>query len=99
MEWEFIAPMIVAVTVTLSAAGVFILRPLTKRLGDVIDVIQRRQQMSQNEVVGRIAELLEHLDTRLDQLEHRQEFSERMLSSIEGRTGRQSPPLRDSSKS
>ena len=99
MDWEFIAPMIVVVTITLSLAGVLILRPLTKRLGDLIEAMQRRQQMSQTEDVGRIAELLEHLDSRLDQLEHRQDFSERMLSSVEGRTARKSAPLSDSSKS
>lgn len=99
MDWEYIAPLIMGVTVTLSLAAVFILRPLTKRLGDLIEAMQRRQQMSKNEDVGRIAELLEHLDSRLDQLEHRQDFSERMLSSIEGRTARQGAPRRDSSKS
>lgn len=81
MEWDYIAPMLAVMTITLSLAGVLILRPLSKRLGDVIYFMQERKSVPQQEELKRVAHLLEALDDRVDRLEHRLDFSERLLTS------------------
>lgn len=97
MEWEFIGPMVASATLFLSVAAVLIFRPLTKRLGELIDVTSRNKQaqLSQQEL-GRVTELVERLADRLERLEERQDFAERMLSTLERPTER--PRLDQSAK-
>ena len=84
MEWEFIAPMVMGVTLFLSIAGVLVFRPLTKRLGDLIEVTARnRKTPPGQEDVARLTEVVSRLADRIDQLEERQEFTERVLTSAE----------------
>ena len=45
MEWEFIAPMIVSVVLVLTVGGVVLLRPVTKRLGALLDVMVLEKQV------------------------------------------------------
>ncbi len=84
MEWEFIAPMVTVVALFVSVAGVLIFRPLTKRLGELIDVTSRNKQtqLSQEEL-SRVTELVERLADRIERLEDRQDFAERILTSLE----------------
>ena len=84
MEWEFIAPMIFSSILVLSIAAVIILRPLAKRLGDVLERMQDQRAVPGSDELRRISRLLEDLDDRVDRLEHRQDFAERMLSRAEG---------------
>lgn len=45
MDWSEVGPMLVAATMILTTGGVLLLRPLTKRLGDLIEVlIQERRE-------------------------------------------------------
>jgi hypothetical protein len=90
MDWEVIAPMIAVVTLFLSAAGVLIFRPLTKRLGDLIEVTSRnRQTMGNPENLARLTEAVGRLAERIELLEERQDFTERVLSSTrQERTGK-----------
>ncbi len=84
MDWDNIAPMIVAVTLFLSIAGVLILRPLTKRLGDLIEITSRRQQgETRREEVTRLTEVIGHLADRLEHLEQRQDFTDQLVVSLE----------------
>lgn len=84
MEWEFVAPMVTAVTLVLSIAGVLIFRPLTRRLGDLIEITaQNRQRETQTEELARVADLVGLIGDRLDRLEERQDFTERILQSLE----------------
>jgi len=84
MEWEFIAPMVVTITLFLSIAGVLIFRPLAKRLGDLIEITTRnRQAQGGQQDVARLAELVGHLADRIEQLEERQDFTERVLASVD----------------
>ncbi len=94
MDWEAIAPMIVFVTLTLSVAGVLILRPLVKRLGDLIEITgrDRRAQVGGNDV-ERLTQVVGRLTDRLESLETRQEFAERLLTaqkegSVEAQTSK-----------
>ncbi len=77
-----IAPLIIGVTLILSISGVIILRPLAKRLGDLIELRARektKQPELQNEQLERLTELVSHLTDRLESMEERQEFAERLL--------------------
>lgn len=94
MEWEFIAPMIFSSVLVLSIAAVIILRPLSKRLGNVLERMQEQRSASDSDDLRRIARLLEGLDERVDRLEHRQDFTERMLSPSEGEETVQREPSR-----
>ena len=98
MEWEFIAPMVMGMTLFLTIGGVLIFRPLTKRLGEVIYMMQERKYAPTNDDLKRVADLMEHLDDRLDRLEHRQDFSERMLTALEERGARAREALEGGSK-
>lgn len=84
MDWDMVAPMIILVTVTLSVAGVLILRPLAKRLGDLIEITARRQPRGErSEDLTRLTEVVGHLADRMEKLEQRQDFADRILISLE----------------
>lgn len=84
MDWEFIAPLILGVTITLSAAGVLILRPLVKRLGDLIEATARDKRVKlKDEELNRLTEVVGRLTDRIEDLEDRLDFNERVLSSLE----------------
>ncbi len=84
MPPDVFAPMIVGVTITLSVAGVLILRPLMKRFGDIAELRAReRHQGSQvsPEDITRLAQAVGRLTDRIEDLEERQDFAERLLAS------------------
>ena len=96
MEWEFVAPMIVIVTVTLSAAGVLIFRPLAKRLGDLIEITGRKQSGdTRSEDLARLTEVVGSLADRLEHLEERQDFADRILVSMDRPAGESQARLRE----
>lgn len=72
--------------------GVIILRPLTKRLGEYLleaKLERRGGRMDESELV-RIRGLLERMNGRLDLLEDRIDFTERLLTAGERSTRRSS---------
>jgi hypothetical protein len=73
-------------TLILATAGVIILRPLTKRLGDRF-AARNREGQAQSQLPGpeiaRLTEVVSRLTDRIESLEERQEFSERLLDSLE----------------
>lgn len=84
MDWDVIAPMIVVVTITLTVAGVLILRPLTKRLGDLIEATARDKRAAAKDAeVIRLADVISRLTDRIESIEERQDFAERILSSVD----------------
>ncbi len=84
MDWEFVAPLVVVVTITLSAAAVLILRPLSKRLGDLIDVTARDKRVkSKDDELARLTDVLGRLTDRIENLEDRLDFNERVLASLD----------------
>ena len=96
MEWELHAPMIVVVTITLSTAGVLIFRPLAKRLGDLIEITGRRQSGGlRSEDIARLTEVVGSLADRLEHLEQRQDFAERILVSMDRPAGESQAQLRE----
>lgn len=75
-----IAPMLVAMTLILTIGGVVLLRPLARRLGDLLELMvkQRRGELD-NPVVERTEHLLESLSSRLSLVEERLDFTDRLL--------------------
>ena len=84
-EWEFIAPMIVSVTFIVTLGGVLVLRPIAKRLSDVIELYASNKQAGLESDVHQIRDLLETMNARLQLIEERQDFTERLLEPGERR--------------
>jgi hypothetical protein len=85
-----LAPMIVMTTGIITTGAVLILRPITKRLGRLFEVMaeQRLQQPAPPPPapdMGQIRELLVGIDNRLSLMEERQDFAEALLSAGESR--------------
>lgn len=83
MDWDVIAPMIVAVTLIVTVGGVAILRPIAKRLAHLLETYASERQSGLEGDVQRMREILEMVSARLQLLEERQDFTERLLDSGE----------------
>ena len=81
-----IAPMIMFMTLILTAGAVALFRPITKRLGSLIEVLaeEKRQALmkpAQRESDNaRMLSILETMDERMSRLEDRQDFTDRLLT-------------------
>jgi hypothetical protein len=80
MEWEIIGPVIIAVTFILTVGGVLVLRPIAKRLTDLLELYSRDRQAGIQSDVHQVRDLLETMNARLQLLEDRQDFTERLLT-------------------
>jgi hypothetical protein len=81
-----IGPMVVMVTAILTTGGVLIFRPITKRLGSLLEVMTAQKLRAASTPVdandtARIRELLTSIDGRLNLLEERQDFAEALISA------------------
>lgn len=88
MDWDLIAPMIVAVVLIVTVGTVTLLRPLAARLGKLLDAMaEDRSEPTLKKEVVRIREMLETVSDRLELIEERQDFTEALLgrSNREGR--------------
>lgn len=83
MDWEMIAPMLVAVVGILTGGGVLILRPISKRIGELLQLYARDRHSGLQTDVHQIRDLLETMNARLQLMEDRQDFTERLLGSGE----------------
>jgi len=84
MDPDAVAPLIFSMTLVLSIAGVLILRPLAKRLGDLIEATAREKRVkAKDEELARLTEIVGRLADRIEHLEDRQDFTERILASVE----------------
>ena len=73
---------VMTVAIALSVAGVMILRPLTRQLGELLEQMRRdRQLRAQAADPERVAELMERILDRVERIEARQEFTEHVLES------------------
>lgn len=76
-----IAPMVVMVTGIVTAGGVLILRPLTKRLADLLEVMTRERRLpDRGAEIAQLRDLMQRMDARISLMEERQDFSEALLS-------------------
>lgn len=85
---------LIPITLFMSVAAVLILRPLTKRLGGLLEAMtrDRRQVPVQDPTSERTIALLEHISRRIDLMEERLDFTERLVSTRNPELGR--PSLR-----
>jgi hypothetical protein len=79
-----IVTLAVMVTGIVTAGGVLILRPISKRLGTLLEVMTQQKLRAANadpHDTTRIRELLTSIDSRLTLLEERQDFAEALISA------------------
>ena len=80
MDWDVVAPMFVAVVFILTTGGVLILRPIARRLSDLVELYARDKESGLHSEVGQMRDLLETMNARLQLMEDRQDFTERLLA-------------------
>jgi hypothetical protein len=90
VDWDVIAPMIVSIVLMLTVGGVLVLRPIAKRVGDLLELYAKDRRDGLEGDVSQVRDLLETMNARLHLLEERQDFTERLLT---GKTeeGREAP--------
>jgi hypothetical protein len=79
-----IVTLAVMVTGIVTAGAVLILRPISRRLGTLLEVMTQqklRAATSDPHDTARIRELLTSIDGRLTMLEERQDFAEALISA------------------
>ena len=79
-----IVTLTVLVTMTITTGAVLILRPLSRRLGALLEVMTQQKLRAANSDPNdahRIRELLVSIDSRLNVLEERQDFAEALISA------------------
>jgi len=79
MDWLNIAPMIVGVVFIVTVGGVAVLRPISKRVGDLLELYARDKHEGVESEVHQMRALLETMNARFQLMEERQEFTERLL--------------------
>jgi hypothetical protein len=91
---EDFAPMLVAMTLILTSGAVLLLRPVAKRLGDLLELMAK-QRSGELEAPGaeRLTTLLEAIDTRLGLVEERLDFTDSMLQARRDRPALRAEPL------
>jgi hypothetical protein len=84
---------LIPITLFMCTAAVLILRPVTKKLGGLLEAMtrDRTQAQMQDTTSARTIALLEHINRRLDLMEERVDFTERLVST-------RSPDLRRTSQ-
>ena len=82
--WEAVVPMVVSIVLFLTIGGVLILRPISKHLGAYLESLTRQQlEGSRSTEMLQLRELMETMDRRLQLMEERQDFSDRLLQARE----------------
>ena len=83
---QVIAPMLVAIILILTVGGVVLLRPLSKRLGELLEAMARERERPQlGQEMERLREVLETMSGRLALLEERQDFTDALLADPDRR--------------
>jgi len=86
---EMIAPMIFAIILTLTIGGVILLKPISNKLGTLLEAMAKdRSEPQLTSELNHIRDLLETTNARLALLEERQEFTEALLSDPDRRRTR-----------
>lgn len=86
IDWDVVAPMIVAIVLFVTTGGVIILRPIAKRVGDLLEVYAREREGGFEVEMRQTRELLETMNARLQLMEERQDFTERLLAEPRDQT-------------
>jgi hypothetical protein len=70
---------LIPIVLFISIAAVAIFRPLTTRIGKLIEQSHAKKSLGQEPQIQRIMQLMERLVDRMDRLEDRVDFTERVL--------------------
>ncbi len=72
---------LIPITMFMCIAAVAILRPISKRVGGLLEVITRERSTGQHDEteLARIRVLMEHVVKRMDLVEERLDFTERLV--------------------
>lgn len=90
---EILAPMVFAVILTLTIGGIILLKPIANKLGHLLEAMAReRKEPRISEELGHIRDLLETINSRLNLLEDRQDFTEALLNDPQSRHPRLKDP-------
>lgn len=82
MQADVIAPVVVSVALFVSTAAVLIFRPLTKRIGDRIAASKAAPPAAAPSAeLAALRQALEDTTTRVELLEQRLDFTERLLAA------------------
>ena len=84
MDWEVIAPMIVGTVFILTTGGVLVLRPIAKKLGNLLEVMAREKASLPTEEIRLLHSSMETMNQRLALIEERQDFTEKLLGRGSG---------------
>lgn len=76
-----ILPAIILSLLILCTSGVILLRPVSKQVAQLLAAFASEKQRSAERDAVQVRELVDTLDSRLQLLEERLDFTERMLSS------------------
>ena len=80
IDWNNVAPMIVAVVGCITIGGVLVLRPIAKKAYDLMEAMARDKQGGLQNDVGQLRDILETMNARLTLMEERLDFTERLVS-------------------
>jgi hypothetical protein len=83
VDWGNIAPMVVGVVFIVTTGGVMVLRPIAKKLGSLMELYARDKQSGVEMEVHQMRDLVETMNARLQLMEERQDFTERLLAAPE----------------
>lgn len=90
---------LIPITMFISIAAVLILRPMTTKVGGLLQAMTKERTVTDSESadIARVRVLVEHISKRMDLLEERLDFTERLLASGRSRPGptRYVDPARD----
>lgn len=77
---------LIPIVFILTIGGVLILRPLSRRLGDLLEALaaEKREGAALEPALTRLQHSLDALDDRLTLLEERQEFTDNLLRGRDG---------------
>jgi len=85
---------LIPIVFMLTTGAVLILRPITKRLGLLLEAIAKSKMGTPGDAAAELALMrgtLEQMSKRLDLLDERQDFTERLLNSAQRRNARFAP--------
>jgi hypothetical protein len=99
MDAGNLAPLLAIVTITLTSGGVLILRPISKKLGMLLEaMVEDRRKTSHTQELAQIRDLMTRLDSRLSLIEERQNFTESLPSGERARAPSQLPLTTDTTE-
>jgi hypothetical protein len=80
IDWNNVAPMIVAIVLFITVGGVILLKPISNRIGFLLEAMAKEKESALGGDMNHIRDLMETMNARLQLLEERQDFTERLLS-------------------